>query len=135
MISYYPQFSSEQLTIFQKRYENEYDVYTEYILWLRQFHSDSLPPVEELLGVTAVSCSSGSLNPGSSSSGSSHTASLPTGQTWGQLRQNVICYYFKITSITSCLQQVIFGSSSTTPPPAISGTCVSCDSRSTGGSR
>ena len=82
--------------MFQRRYENEYDVYTdqEYISWLREFHPDSLPPIEELLGVTAsgsfASCSSGSLNPGSSSSGYSHTASRPTGQTWGQLHQNVI---------------------------------------------
>ena len=46
-------FSPEQLAKFEERYENDYDIYTDhdYVAWLQEFHAESLPPIEVMLGL------------------------------------------------------------------------------------
>ena len=36
--------------MFERRYENNYDIYTdeEYLLWLQQYHLESMPLIEEI---------------------------------------------------------------------------------------
>lgn len=47
------QFSPEQLTLFEERFQNKYDIYTDhhYLAWLQEFHPDSVPSIEAMLGL------------------------------------------------------------------------------------
>ena len=46
-------FSPEQCAKFEQRYKNNHDIYTDqgYVAWLQQFHPESLPSLETMLGV------------------------------------------------------------------------------------
>ena len=77
-----PTFSPETISLYEERFENGYDIYTDtnYIAWLEQFHPDCLPSLCDMFAsVTSLAAHDETLNtPDSSAPGSSGGSIPPT---------------------------------------------------------
>lgn len=51
-----PVFAADKIELFEKRLENEYDIYTdtEYVLWLQTFHPESAPSLSDVIAVAPL---------------------------------------------------------------------------------
>ena len=79
------QFTPEQLKLFEERFQNDYDIYTDndYVAWLQEFHPDSVPSIEAMLGLQCDDNSDSNPSTLTTSSPTSHSSSSPTAHTSG----------------------------------------------------